>query len=401
MSDRLIGFLTTLQSAAREIEHEVAIDIREIEPRSWMKRTFAEPMHIASRLPPRLAINHLEGPDGRPFISAEFMGLHWNELYPIVGLPRPVRFIERLAVNDRLPEARRLVLIPAEQSADLSFRVWHEYRRVRPVSELDRLSVLRAVAAEVAGEKHADDLLAVWLRIEEAAALLGTLNFGPVFRMGGLLGRWFTRPLVPFPLELKEEETSHYRPYLFQAKSEEEASNLIDIQAMRMFEGWGARLLTEAAIERVRAKIGAAIAAAEPIDDALLTARLRVMDSFSRTVRNVVAYQAQLDQIGMRPGPSGSDDDGRAGETVPVLGHQGGWQRQDLLTIARDEMSNAIELRALVGEFPGQLVDTAPSADEEISLQLGPDLPEQLQRKADVMNNHWTDYDRLLTAPNL
>ena len=33
-------------------------------------------------------------------------------------------------------------------------------------------------------------------------------------------------------------------------------------------------------------------------------------------------------------------------------------------------------------------------------MRLGPSLAAQLQRKIDIMNAHWGDYDRLLTAPN-
>ena len=37
----------------------------------------------------------------------------------------------------------------------------------------------------------------------------------------------------------------------FQAKDEEQADNLVDIQAMRMFEGYGARLLFQRVMETV------------------------------------------------------------------------------------------------------------------------------------------------------
>jgi hypothetical protein len=33
-------------------------------------------------------------------------------------------------------------------------------------------------------------------------------------------------------------------------------------------------------------------------------------------------------------------------------------------------------------------------------MSLGPDLVAQLQRKIDLMNAHWMDYDSLFTAPN-
>jgi hypothetical protein len=47
--------------------------------------------------------------------------------------------------------------------------------------------------------------------------------------MGHVLNRWITRPMVPFPLELTDAEKRGYRPFLFQAKGEVQASDLIDI----------------------------------------------------------------------------------------------------------------------------------------------------------------------------
>ena len=55
--------------------------------------------------------------------------------------------------------------------------------------------------------------------------------------------------MVPFPDELTGAETKDYRPFLFQAKGEQQAGDLIDIQAMRMYEGWGARMLFQRTIE--------------------------------------------------------------------------------------------------------------------------------------------------------
>jgi hypothetical protein len=391
MGERVSGFLLSLREAAAEINHEIAIDIKEIEPRRWMKRTFDNPEGIARTLPPGTAVNHVEGSGGGAFVTREFMGLHWHFLYPIVGVPRPVQFMQQLAEDEDKPDARQLVAFSDPANTDLSFRVWESYRQRRPTTELERLGALRAVATQEVGDERADDLLSAWLRVEEAVGLLRTLNFGPIFRMGGLLSRWFTRPLVPFPGELSYEEKSHYRPYLFQAKTEAEADNLIDIQAMRMFEGWGARLLTQNVMDQVRAKTAVARGLVRELGPVVLDARLQVLDHFCRTVSNVVAYQAQLDRL--------QSADAKA-ECVPVLGDGGDWARGDLLSIARDELSNAVDLKRLLESYPNELVDTAESPEHETSLQLGPKLPHQIQRKIDVMNAHWTDYDRLRTAPN-
>jgi hypothetical protein len=49
------------------------------------------------------------------------------------------------------------------------------------------------------------------------------LNFGDVLRMGHVLNRWITRPMVPFPEELTAAEKKDYRAFLFQAKGEDQA----------------------------------------------------------------------------------------------------------------------------------------------------------------------------------
>jgi aromatic ring-opening dioxygenase catalytic subunit (LigB family) len=83
-----------------------------------------------------------------------------------------------------------------------------------------------------------------------------------------------------------------------------------------------------------------------------------------------------------------------------VLGAQSGWDRTDMLRLARNEIDSAMRLRQLLLSAKGPLLDLAPAAAEETSRRLGPDLPAQLKRKMDIMNAHWEDYQRLFTTPN-
>jgi hypothetical protein len=217
--------------------------------------------------------------------------------------------------------------------------------------------------------------------------------------MGGVLGRWVNRPLVPLPERLTDAEKNYYRPFLFQAKDEEQAADLIDIQAMRMYEGWGARLLVQNIMEKVTDSLNRAEAmsqrlregAGSPGEWELLGQRLAALQCLVRNADDVVEYQAQLDRVkaaGEKPDPN------------PVLGAQSGWDRTDLMRLARNEIDNAMRLRQLVLSAKGPLLDLAPVPAEETSRRLGPDLPEQLKRKMDIMNAHWEDYKLLLTSPN-
>ena len=74
--------------------------------------------------------------------------------------------------------------------------------------------------------------------------------------------------MVPFPDELTAAEKKDYRPFLFQAKGEEQAGDLIDIQAMRMYEGWGARLLFQRTIEVTLPRARRAVGLVEGIQSA-------------------------------------------------------------------------------------------------------------------------------------
>jgi hypothetical protein len=40
------------------------------------------------------------------------------------------------------------------------------------------------------------------------------------------------------------------------------------------------------------------------------------------------------------------------------------------------------------------------TSETETIRQLGPDLSNQLQRKIDLMAEHWLDYNRVFTRPN-
>ena len=87
-------------------------------------------------------------------------------------------------------------------------------------------------------------------------------------------------------------------------------------------------------------------------------------------------------------------------EANPPLGTQSSWDRTDLMDLARREIDNTVRLRRLLQGTAQPILDLAPTAGEETIMRLGPNLVAQLQRKIDLMNAHWMDYDRLFTVPN-
>jgi hypothetical protein len=398
MEDRVAGFLTALNDAAGQMGREITVDLVEIAPRQWMIPTFDHPDLIARKLPARMAVNHLEGPDGHRIAIRRFGG-GAGEFAPVVGVPRPIAAMRALMAGGRAPSAKLVVSIGDPVGADFNFKVLEAFQNAGPRNEVGLWTALHELASQIAGTDMADDLLSLWMATDEAERYLGTLNFGPMLTMGGILGRWVNRPLVPFPESLTQAERNYYRPFLFQAKGDEQADDLVDIQAMRMYEGWGARLLVQNILEKATRSLSRAEALALRLREGsgssgeweLLGQRLAALQCLVRGADDIVQYQAQLDRVkalGVKPDPN------------PVLGAQSGWDRTDLMRLARNEIDNAMRLRQLLLSAKGPLLDLAPTPAEETIRRLGPDLPAQLKRKMDIMNAHWEDYKRLFPTPN-
>jgi hypothetical protein len=256
-----------------------------------------------------------------------------------------------------------------------------KFTQGKPMHTLaERVATLRGFAVSEVGEAQADNLMEAWNALNDVERNLQVLNFGDVLRMGHVLNRWITRPMVPFPDELTAMEKKDYRRFLFQAKGEEQADDLIDIQAMRMYEGWGARMLFQRTIEVTLPRARRAVSLVEGIgraakDDAartqweLMGKRLQAVIYLLQSADDMVAYQAQLDRVkslGAKPDPN------------PVLGVQSGWDRTDLMETARREVDTMVALDQLLEGSSGPILDLAPTPAEETIMRLGPNVSAQI-----------------------
>jgi hypothetical protein len=371
MEERIAGFMKNFQEAANEFDITVTMNINPIGPRQWMIPTFSPQVldAIVRLLPPGMAVQGREGPDGRRF--SDNSDLYHADVasrsvfYPVVGVP--TRGSGRSNGN-----------------------------------HVERLIAQRNAAVEEVGEELSDELLTVWISLGDAQIKLDALNFGGMLRFGHTLGRWINRPLVCFPEELKPEEKDYYQRHLFQSRTEGQADNLVDIQGMLMYQGWGAKMLFQRVIETTIPDVRRAHSSARRIADnakdekisrewELNAKRIEAVICLLKSADNVVAYQAHLDRadaLDLKP------------EYNPPLGVQSDWARTDIMEIARKEIDNTVHLIELIESTDEPIIDMAPTAEEEYVMRLGPNLVEQLKLKIDIMNTHWMDYDRLFTRPN-
>jgi hypothetical protein len=399
MADRVSGFLIDAQQAARDAGHEIEINLNPIAARQWMLPTFSPDAleNIVRKLPRGLAVEGREGPDGRPFAGVATIG-SGGAFYPVVGIVVPPIG----GGGGAAAPARLMVNFGDATTVDFNYRLL-KFTRGKPMRTLmDRVTTLRAFAVSEVGEGQADNLMEAWSALDDVQRNLQVLNFGDVLKMGHVLNRWITRPIVPFPEELTEAEKRDYRQFLFQAKGEDQANDLIDIQAMRMYEGWGARMLFQRTIEITLPRARRAMSLIQGIGGAatdeaarkqweLMGKRLQAVIYLLQSADDMVEYQAQLDRVkslGVKP------------EANPVLGAQSGWDRTDLMETARKEVDTMVNLNRLLDSTAEPILDLAPAPEEETIMRLGPNLSSQIKHKIDVMNGHWRDYDRLFTAPN-
>ena len=404
MSERVVGFLETLRNAAKEVGKHIEVNIHPIVPRQWMIETFDHPELISAKLSDGLTIGNYKNADGEQFDSGIY-GWGRESFTPVLGLPNPVlrakQFV-RIFQQEKPAGSKLLVSYDDPSTADFNLALYSFFKKAKPRNTIEMMQVLREFSKSLAGDKEADDLLDIWLALDDIGNDLQVLNFGSVLEFGPVLDRWINRPLVPVPENLTAEEKDYYRPFIFQAKGEEQANNLIDIQAMRMFEGYGARLLVQRVYEMVIQKLEKA----EELTDKLLSQgkkteavnkwkalknRLIVLHSLVRTIDNVVGYQALLDIAHNR---------NVSPEPNPVLGTGPSWDRQEIMRIARNEIDNAANLKNILESSPIPLIQGAKIPEYETIRMLGPDLTSQLKKKIDIMNAHWEDYKKLYTPPN-
>lgn len=384
MEDRVAGFMKNFQTAADEagVSLKVAVNINPIGPRQWMTPSFSEEViqAIVKQLPAGMSISGREGPDGRRSAGGRGGGGGNGPFYPVVGL----------------------LGMPAGGGGRTGGRGGAGGGRGGAPNEVERVTAQRNSAVQQVGEESADDLMSIWNAVLDAQTRLSALDFGAMLRFGHVLTRWINRPMVPFPAELKPEESDYYRKYLFQARSEQQAEDLADVQGMLMYKGWGAKMLFQRVIETtvpdIRGAQGAALRIAGKAKDdkqrhewQLQATRFEAVICLLNSADNMVAYQAHLDRVhelGLKP------------EYDPPLGVKSDWARTDMMETARKEIDNTVHLMELIRNSDEPIIDMAPTQEEEYVMRLGPNLVAQLQRKIDVMNAHWRDYDRIFTVPN-
>ncbi len=399
MADRLNGFFNALKQGAADAGGHIDVDLYNM----WQTDL---PL-LASALEPGTAIEHLEGPDATPFYAEVDSLFYYSKPFaPARGIPWPLSFLRDLENANASAAPRLAVSIGDWLNRDLYLQIYKRFRAQPSVNTLSRLQLLRDIAVEQLGEEHADTLLAMWESLDQAWNVTKYISGGgTIFQLGGVHQRWIIRPLVPFPEQLKQEDRDYYRRFQFQARSEDDANDLIDIQSDHHLHGWSGyysvwRLMMDCRSHTAQAQ-QKAHALSQSFPDgkgdeyALLYDRLQVFRFLIDNVDNVVRYQALLDYAratGQKPEPL---------QDLMFLSTEPSWQREMILETARNEIDNSAELLNLLEKRQeSELIDVAGDGQQPFQCLLAPNVAEDLRTKLRIMNEHWEDYGKIYTEPN-
>ena len=242
-----------------------------------------------------------------------------------------------------------------------------------------------------------------WELIEKVYDRFAPLDTGGhIFVLGTVQQRWLTRPLVAFPHELKPEEKNYYREFQFQAQTEADADNMLDLQANRWLSGIGGLNLYRMIYNRTMPTLKQAIAQTADLvkfavnDEAAayltaLNQKLRAWKCIMANALNVINFQMYIDI---------TDYTAEVKDHTPVISEQGDIRFYKMSEIIRKEINNTITLIDILSEAEQPILHQAPTKEFENIMLLGPDLIDQLKKKITIMENHRRDIERLYKSYN-
>ncbi len=393
MSDRISKFLNTLTEGANAAGVDAWIEINS-------NIGIKEPEHAMDAmwhdLPDYQSVNK-KANTGKPLAGEVFLNWEYT-LQPVRCIARPFEFMEMYEKAAHAGYPASTVTID-DADSDLYFRLIEKFNENPSNGLADRTNIIKAVAADIVGEKHADKLVAIWEKTEKG--ILHYLDTG----LEGLVScsinqRWLNRPFVLFPNELTPDEKDYYRKFQFQANTEEHANDLLDIQNSSFIRGYSGVFLASAALNKAMKLFMTASNLAKEIaadsDDEINNAmtlyadRLELLYCFMLNADNAIRFQEIID----------STDYEREPEISPV------WPldaEKNLLLfeeITRSEIDNTNKIISLIKGREDIMMTMAPTHELEDVFLMSPQLVSQLEKKTHIMLNHMLDDKRLFITPN-
>ncbi len=389
-ASRVVGFLSTIQSGAKDAGLDA--DVSMYYGSGYISQTEVE--SVLPYLMPGQSLNNKTRGGSAPSKVIGY-GFYDNGTGPVLGIPQVMRIAQQLDEAQGDEKANLNFSFCSLDSPEF-FALIEQYRQKPASGILGEMRAIRAVAQKEVSDGNADLLMDVLAKTDKAVQTVRSIGPDPIMLVGTVNQRWLTRPLVPFPMELTAEEKDYYRKFQFQANSEEEAADLMNLQGFEMINGYSGSLLAggllnqaitglQSAIEDL-ATLRANLHGRGSIDRMnLLESRLRTLVCFYRNAKHTIQYQDILDRTDYAHPPVEQN-------IYPMDGDQ---LLREIQNVTRQEIDNVNELIGLLQSSKAPLVELAPTMAEEDIFLIGPNLVEQLHKKVEIMLKHQLDAHRL------
>jgi hypothetical protein len=384
-ADRVVGFMSTIQDGARDagLQAEVSMNY------GSGLISQAEVGSVIPLLKPGQALNFKTRDESVP---TRIIGYNFydNGVGPVLGIPHVFRVAEQLQ-DAWADQSTNRTFMMDESNVPEYFELVHQFRTNPTTTMIGRMQNILRTAEHFAGPEGAHHLMQAWEKINRAAEIVRVLSGDPVMLVATVNQRWITRPLVPFPMELTLEEKDYYRKYQFQANSEEEAADLMNLQGFEVINGFSGTMITGTqftlAIGLLQSALDDLGKVTKSPDDqwAVLQTRVRTLICFYRNVLYTIQYQDILDRSDYSQPPVEQN-------IYPMDGDQ---KLREIQIVTRRDIDNTNELIRLLETGRVPLVQTAPTKEEEDIFTLGPDLIDQLKKKVAITLKHQLEVHRL------
>jgi hypothetical protein len=260
----------------------------------------------------------------------------------------------------------------------------------KPISgPTERIMFLKELATDLGlEENNRNDLIDAWQHLYRAIddTSHGRLFYNSIFLYGCMSVRWLTRPLLPLPEKISDEDKMYYHEHVFNSLDDEEKQyDLLDLHGTRNpFLGRNACEADRSIIcfESVIKTLNDAIAS---LDKALkntasskavayctdMRRRVKTLRCFTINLQNICAFQGILDRA--------------------LDGYSKNANSELLEEVMRKEIDNIQELIGLLEEGGAPLIPLAKKAEDENTFLFGPELVSQLKKKISLMMKSWHD----------
>jgi hypothetical protein len=210
---------------------------------------------------------------------------------------------------------------------------------------------------------------------------------------GAVSSRFLTRPMLIKPDLLSKEEEAYFLPHVFNIDESAAREDYRDYYGHKMV---GPPARDYAPLQQAFDEALAAARILESMPDAPEQAWLRRLGIGMRMwvceVRSInnfyFAQELRERNAAVLAGPV------RKPPGTQTAGDPDSWSWH---AMQRDEFDNTNQLIALLKGGGLEYLARAPDARHEDTFLLGPDVIDALQRKADLMREHWLDADKYVT----